>query len=327
MYSNSSLSVELYSDPAHFVLELIQNLDDTAYPPNVTPTATFQLQGKTLTVESNQSGFTEADVLSICDMGQSSKLPADGIIKDSIGEKGIGMFTPQSCFLIFHHLPSFCYFPSHPSSSHALRLSAFTFLFITPSSLSYHPLHLLLHLTSGFRSVFAAANRVQIFSNNYNFEFDRNRPLGMVCPTELNITGPHRKTLFILHLSLDEGVQMLQETLTSLDPDMLLFLRRLRCLQVVINGARAVRHNCSQTKDFCYIDSNREGVYENTSYLMVSAESAMPTDNEKRAGGRTTTTLAFPMHASGPIIRARNICAFLPVRKTPFTVSPLAFLF
>jgi hypothetical protein len=148
----------------------------------------------------------------------------------------------------------------------------------------------------------------------------------MVCPVELNINGPARKTLFILHLSLDdEGVQKLQETLTSLDPDMLLFLRRLRCLQVIINGARAVQHNCSQTKDFCYIDSNREGVYENTSYLMVSAESAMPTDNPKRPGGRTTTTLGFPMHASGPIIRARNIFAFLPVRKTPFTVSPLPF--
>jgi hypothetical protein len=105
--------VELYSDPAHFVLELIQNLDDTAYPPNVTPTATFQLQGKTLTVESNQSGFTEADVLSICDMGQSSKLPADGIAKDSIGEKGIGMSPFPFCVLIpSSHLSAIS--PSHP---------------------------------------------------------------------------------------------------------------------------------------------------------------------------------------------------------------------
>lgn len=137
--SNSSLSVELYSDPAHFVLELIQNLDDTAYPPNVTPTATFQLQGETLTVESNQSGFTEADVLSICDMGQSSKLPASGIVKDSLGEKGIGTFHLRhspSCLPLFKHLTLVSYFSiSSTSSSHPLSPSAFNY-FLIPSPLS-----------------------------------------------------------------------------------------------------------------------------------------------------------------------------------------------
>lgn len=192
-HSDFRLSVELCSDPSHFVLELIQNLDDTVYPTSVNPTATFQLQGKPLTVESNQSGFTEEDVFAICDMGQSSKRPASGAIKDSIGEKGIGIISSDIA-------------------------------------------------DTGFRSVFAAANRVQIFSNMYNFEFDRGRPLGMVCPVELQQAGPPGKAIFVLHLSVDdEGLTKLQETLTELDPDMSLFLRRLRCLQVIINGTRMVK--------------------------------------------------------------------------------------
>jgi hypothetical protein len=134
--SNSSLSVELYSDPAHFVLELIQNLDDTAYPPNVTPTATFQLDGKTLTVESNQSGFTEADVLSICDMGQSSKLPASGIVKDSIGEKGIGRVPSIP--------PSYLYYSiiSHLLFFHLIRvIHPIHFSFLPPSFPIIYPIY------------------------------------------------------------------------------------------------------------------------------------------------------------------------------------------
>jgi HSP90 family molecular chaperone len=68
-------------------------LDDTGYDESDRAEVTFKLQRQKLTVESNQIGFTEADVKAICDMGKSSKVPGSEGIKDTIGEKGIGFFN------------------------------------------------------------------------------------------------------------------------------------------------------------------------------------------------------------------------------------------
>jgi len=51
---------------------------------------TFKLDGETLTIESNQVGFTEGDVRAICDICASNKTVSAGEKKDTIGEKGLG---------------------------------------------------------------------------------------------------------------------------------------------------------------------------------------------------------------------------------------------
>jgi hypothetical protein len=71
-------------------LELLQNLDDTPYADGVQPAVSFNLHGRKLVVESNQIGFTEKDVDAICSLGNSSKVPVEGVIKETTGEKGIG---------------------------------------------------------------------------------------------------------------------------------------------------------------------------------------------------------------------------------------------
>ncbi|KAI3365403.1 hypothetical protein L3Q82_010485 [Scortum barcoo] len=83
------LSTELYSKDTHFVLELIQNADDNSYPSGagVVPALAFVVERDCITVLNNETGFQEANIKAICDVGRSTK----GKHKYGyIGQKGIG---------------------------------------------------------------------------------------------------------------------------------------------------------------------------------------------------------------------------------------------
>ncbi|EXJ91698.1 hypothetical protein A1O3_00248 [Capronia epimyces CBS 606.96] len=78
------LSDGLYGDLTHFFWELLQNADDSKYL--ATPRVDFVLTSHSLTYQTNEIGFTRADVESLCAVGYSSKAGQN----DTIGEKGIG---------------------------------------------------------------------------------------------------------------------------------------------------------------------------------------------------------------------------------------------
>ncbi|XP_077594792.1 uncharacterized protein LOC144211423 isoform X2 [Stigmatopora nigra] len=81
------LSTELYSKETHFVLELIQNADDNSYPSDVVPSLDFVIERDCITILNNETGFEEANIRAICDVGRSTK----GKHKYGyIGQKGIG---------------------------------------------------------------------------------------------------------------------------------------------------------------------------------------------------------------------------------------------
>ncbi|XP_077481497.1 uncharacterized protein LOC144092518 isoform X3 [Stigmatopora argus] len=81
------LSTELYSKDTHFVLELIQNADDNSYPSDVVPSLDFVIERDCITILNNETGFEEANIRAICDVGRSTK----GKHKYGyIGQKGIG---------------------------------------------------------------------------------------------------------------------------------------------------------------------------------------------------------------------------------------------
>lgn len=81
-----TLSEDLYSKETHFVLELVQNADDNEYAPELDPEISFHLASARLLVENNELGFTKANVVALCQVGQSTKTKRAGFI----GEKGIG---------------------------------------------------------------------------------------------------------------------------------------------------------------------------------------------------------------------------------------------
>ncbi|EJD42158.1 hypothetical protein AURDEDRAFT_186148 [Auricularia subglabra TFB-10046 SS5] len=80
------LSEELYSKPAHFVLELLQNADDNSYAPGTTPEMRIVLRPSHMEIRCNETGFTAENVKAFCGIGQSTKRNQTGYI----GEKGIG---------------------------------------------------------------------------------------------------------------------------------------------------------------------------------------------------------------------------------------------
>lgn len=81
---------DLYDNDTRFIFELLQNAEDNRYTTAAerqeAPFVHFTLHNDYLTVDSNEDGFTEADVRSICSVHQSSKVQSGGYI----GHKGIG---------------------------------------------------------------------------------------------------------------------------------------------------------------------------------------------------------------------------------------------
>ncbi|CAK9043761.1 Protein NO VEIN (Protein EMBRYO DEFECTIVE 2597), partial [Durusdinium trenchii] len=106
------LSEDLYSGEAHFLLELLQNVDDCQYPEGEKPTLQLTYESRKdhfadftsfktssrvnglLVVEHNEAGFQENNVVAICDIDKSTKKARE---KRFIGAKGIGF---KSVFLV-----------------------------------------------------------------------------------------------------------------------------------------------------------------------------------------------------------------------------------
>ena len=65
---------------------MLQNADDSKYDTSATPSVKLILTENSLTFETNEIGFTKADVEALCAIGHSSKAGQS----DTIGEKGIG---------------------------------------------------------------------------------------------------------------------------------------------------------------------------------------------------------------------------------------------
>ena len=81
----------IYSSKYHFLYELIQNADDSLYrkvSDTSGPLLTFKISPSRFIVETNEDGFTRANVEAICKTEESSKRTS--ALDDHIGEKGIG---------------------------------------------------------------------------------------------------------------------------------------------------------------------------------------------------------------------------------------------
>ena len=86
--TSPSLAEQLYQKSTHFLLELVQNADDTQYGVE-NPTLHLTCNENRLRIDCNETGFTPKDVDAICSIGQSSKAGA-GVSTQYVGEKGIG---------------------------------------------------------------------------------------------------------------------------------------------------------------------------------------------------------------------------------------------
>ena len=72
-----SLSKELYTKPAHFVLEMIQNVDDNEYTVKA-PILEIELFPSHMQLWNNEVGFEEKHVKAFCSIGNSTKKKQKG---------------------------------------------------------------------------------------------------------------------------------------------------------------------------------------------------------------------------------------------------------
>src|SRR5262245_52816085 len=81
-----SISQELYTSKARFLMEVIQNAEDNLYSKSDTPTLYITVTPYWVKIECNEKGFDVENIRALCRTGRSSKPLGKGYI----GEKGIG---------------------------------------------------------------------------------------------------------------------------------------------------------------------------------------------------------------------------------------------
>lgn len=77
----------------------MQNADDASFQNTQSPHLTFTITPKELHIDSNEDGFTLANVVAICSAGESSKVRSSSTT--TIGEKGVGF---KSVFKIANYV-------------------------------------------------------------------------------------------------------------------------------------------------------------------------------------------------------------------------------
>lgn len=194
-------------------------------------------------------------------------------------------------------------------------------------------------LTTGFKSVFSIADQVSVYSNDFKFTLDVNKSLGMLCPTVANDDYSKKGwTVFVLKLNVtDDDYLLVKESLQRLDPQMLLFTRRLRQLEVDISleGDDCDEDDCCQAVEhsntYQLQRSTSHGVEictilgaGSTKYFLCRHEvNDIPSHSSRPGVSTAEIVIAFPFdEKKGPIVHQQHVFAYLPLRISPFPVPP-----
>ncbi|KAM0415352.1 hypothetical protein ACHAPD_006548 [Fusarium lateritium] len=195
----------------------------------------------------------------------------------------------------------------------------------------------------GFKSVFMAAWKVHIQSNDFSFSFTHRKGdsgLGMVTPvweeTKEPIGDSSTRITLLLHTSEDpEEDERRRDTIhlqfQDLQHTILLFLRKLRKVQVSFYDKENVQ---TATTVYSLHGSNpatirketSDGVEERQYHVTKHVAENIPrsenrtySDERDRADSSAEVVLAFPLTDTGaPIIENQDVFAFLPMRPMGF---------
>ena len=303
------LAQELYCEDSHFLFELLQNADDNRYDPDSIPTLAIELDrhaesdGKEvfeLLVFNNELGFRVDDVRALCDVGASTKALPDDVAAAAAMTGEKGI---------------------------------------------------------GFKAVFRVTATPEIHSRSaindtaFHFRFeahDSANPLGMIVPHwcrehprwQSGGTG----TLIALPLnaarrSAGASPAHMQAHLEALQPHLLLFLRRIRCLTVKSgvagegtvefrrydSGDALSETGMVRTIEVTHMVEKKGGASKmphirRQRWLVVSSDLKCPSALEAQmrlpANGVAKLVVAFPLdnHESDVVVPTVPVFSFLPVR-------------
>lgn len=288
------ISHDLSSSNVRFALELVQNAEDNQFTraknSGQQPYIRFQVRPMNIVVESNEDGFTEENVLSISTIGHSSKIKDRGYI----GEKGIG-----------------------------------------------------------FKSVFQVATAVHIQSNSFSFSFRygegaaRNK-LGIITPIledEVIPFGARPLTRMTLTPFQAEGAipyaLLMAQFQKDIPDDLLLFLSTLKRIEILCqhpderrtlttfkkvewdNGRMVCLVKSVQNPYDTESENDLATETQRNRYYITRNKATQLSPHASRPGiNSCEVILAFPVDESSlPLVSFHYCFAFLPIRKTTFTVS------
>lgn len=181
----------------------------------------------------------------------------------------------------------------------------------------------------GFKSVFQAATTVWVSSRHYSFKFDKTRRLGKIAPIWERLPVPPKPgcTTFLLQLDETYNIATLRWELEQLDSRLLIFLRKLKRINISITEGDAeettkVLTRCDIKNDVGSIVRLGEDA-QMLDYIVISYVVTDLPDVEKRSGVTCSTILlAFPVTEEGqPSIVNQKVYSFLPIRDFGLRVS------
>ena len=156
----------------------------------------------------------------------------------------------------------------------------------------------------------------------------------MICPILLNQLSLNAKkgwTVFILTLSMNDcDYATVRKALQEIYPEMLLFTRRLRQIEIsVVPGATGPPQEdlynitSSMFNGFpaCTIHSRSSGKNNLGYFRQEWVVSDMPDHPKRQDSKDSEIVLAFPFNHNGPVIGEQQIFAFMPLYRTPLPVQ------
>ncbi|SPO01787.1 uncharacterized protein DNG_04460 [Cephalotrichum gorgonifer] len=198
----------------------------------------------------------------------------------------------------------------------------------------------------GFKAVFKVASSVWISSGHYSFRFDRDAHLGMIAPIWDEFPVPHEghRSSIMLKLDGDCDENQIVEELLSYDERTLLFLRRIRRLEIHVKPGPQSNHVAFETilsREGIISQKealNRQDDSSTTASTMVLMRNGvrkhyfvwryladkLPLEVLRPSISSSEVVLAFP-HTDvnedepvRPVVQNQNVYAFLPIRDAGF---------
>lgn len=191
----------------------------------------------------------------------------------------------------------------------------------------------------GFKSVFKIADIVWISSRAYTFKFDRSAQLGMIAPIWENFPGMAKSGNSQFYLQLVEEKESraekdLLKQLRSFDSTLLLFLRKLKKIEIFVNDhdwKKRLTYHIARSDTQAYggelvsIKKNwakTKKADETLQYFVVRhSTTEMPLEAKRKGMESSEVVLAFPFMGSKPAFHVQKAYAFLPIRDCGFRVG------
>lgn len=181
----------------------------------------------------------------------------------------------------------------------------------------------------GFKSVFTVSDIPEVHSNGFHFRFDRSSPeelLGYVVPHWCDPDATISKGLTTIVLPAKRGHAFAEADLAELDPKLLLFLRKLRRIELQHPSGTITYSRSDEPMSVVISTQSKteqgDSPVSRARYVSVGHfVSTKHVTEEKRPGiGETELVLAYPVDDMGKALAEpnRQTFAFLPIRSFGF---------